>query len=103
MIAWPQVIPALAQHGWSSRAAGVAKKFYIVPMIIFGYLRAFADSLQHTHIGLMTDKDKAIAIQGVVLLQHADGFRCLSNGKALDGVPLLLEVTHAGYAYLVPL
>ena len=102
IIARPKIIPALAKNGRRSGAAGVAKKFYIVPMIIICNLRTFADSLQHTHIGLMTDKDEAIAIEGIGLLQHADRLCCLSNGKALNGVPVLPEVTHAGYPHLIP-
>jgi hypothetical protein len=102
MIARAKIIPALAQDGGRTGAAGVAKKFHIVPVIIFRNLRTLADCLQHAHIGLMTDKDKAIAIQGVGLLQHANGLCCLSNGKALHGVPVLLEVTHAGYPHFVP-
>ena len=102
IIAWHKIIPPLAQNGRRSGASGVAKKFYIVPMIIFRNLGTFADSLKHAHIGLMTDKDEAIAVERIGLLQHADRFCRLSNGKALNSVPILLEVTHAGYPHLVP-
>src|SRR5512136_1751056 len=92
MITREKIIPVLAQDSRRSGTAGVAKKFHIVPMIIFRNLSTLTDCLQHSEIGLMTDKDKAIAVQGVGLLQYAKGVCGLSNGKALYSVPVLLEV-----------
>lgn len=97
MIAGTEPVPILAQDGGGTGTARIAEIHHVLPVVLRGDPRAFTDGLEHSQIGLMSDKNKAMAVvdrEG--RLEQSDGLCGPADGKSLHGAAVLLEMACPG-------